>query len=230
MHICDAIRKIFWNFRLPEDPAIGNIMEYFGKTYFENNKQLFSDSKSCANFAFSIFLICYQEKGLKKQVPLTLQKFIENNKGVNNKKNLPTSFLENCYERAIHFDLFDTKDKFIPVAKTGWLSKQGVDFFKLWKKRWFICTDGALSYFKKPGEAVLGTIYLENVHAGKESRKNTFRLHSKIKGKPLKEANSKSGSRDFCSLSADSTEDMQEWLQMIRANSYDVKIRKKLKT
>ena len=79
---------------------------------------------------------------------------------INSNKGLPPIYLENVYERVLHTGLLatlpeittkSTFDYFCFIVKSGWMSKQGMDLLKMWKKRWFILTnDKQLHYYRKP--------------------------------------------------------------------------------
>jgi hypothetical protein len=91
------------------------------------------------------------------------RKFIDNNRGINDGKDFPLSYLEATYERVTHtslgtalsenstkFPMIGSLD-FWHILKSGWMYKQGMDLLRMWKRRWFVLSsDGNLYYYRKP--------------------------------------------------------------------------------
>lgn len=103
-----------------------------------------------SNLAYGIFLICYTEGSSKRTSQMPLKKFIENSRGINAGKDIQHAKLENLYEKTAHTGLRMNAATF-PIKKCGWMSKQGMDLLKMWKKRWFLLSGSQLHFFKKPG-------------------------------------------------------------------------------
>lgn len=107
-----------------------------------------------ANLACSIYNIRFTENNIARQNPIPFTRFVENCKGINGGQDFPTSFLENVYERIVHVGLIASNNVYAHtsmIVKTGWLNKQGMDFLRIWKRRWFFLSDRTLFYYKKPG-------------------------------------------------------------------------------
>lgn len=72
-------------------------------------------------------------------------------------------------------DLTDSK----PERLQGWLQKQGEDFFKSWKKRWFVqnSDDHRWQYFKTESEPKpQGFIDLKKVTSARVTSSDTFEV------------------------------------------------------
>jgi len=101
------------------------------------------------------------------------------------------------------------------LAKTGWLSKQGKFSIRPneWKRRWCILEDiigtDKISYFTQEGGSLKGSIQLQGCTVQRkeiEGNVNTFSIHTQKKDKK----------REYV-LSADSDQDMKEWVLAVTA-------------
>lgn len=123
---------------------------------------------SCLLHILNSFLISQGRKaGVEKLAKLATNiykiKFLENGepKAKNSpyaqfesltKKDFSKEFLKNIFDRVQHIGLLiDRNGKLLTVVRTGWLNKEGADFMKRYKKRWFLLADNTLYYYKNPG-------------------------------------------------------------------------------
>jgi len=223
--IPDALRYVLCYFDLMSKnhntQQISLLIEAFSKSYYSQNKgkTLCVNAVAVSNLAYGIFSLFYTETGIKRSVILSSRKFVENNKGVNDGKDFPTSFLENIYDRVLHTGL---DNKIGTVIKSGWLHKQGNDLLRIWKRRYFILVGYHLIYYKKPGDTeILGRVSLRGVAVQKtKGKKATFELHKNLSLRREsvafdKETIQRRNERDLYVLAADTEEEAEQWIKII---------------
>ncbi len=158
----------------------------------------------------------FTENGIKRATPPTFKKFLENNKGINGGRDLPSSYLENTYERVLHLGYSKDAHWRLPVfVKSGWLLKQGKDLLKMWKKRYFLVGDRFLYYFKHVGDPEpISSISLTNITIIRDkAKKNTFLFHFQNR------ICAKGNQNNRFVLTAESDSEVKDWIDAILLSS-----------
>lgn len=234
--LVQALRQFLWSFRLPgEAQKIDRMMEKFAIRYCQQNPGVFDDTDTCFVLSFAIIMLNTSLHNPSVREKPTLEKFIAQNRSINNGKDLPRELLESLYE-SIKQEPFKIPDDagddlmltFFNPDREGWLWKQG-SRYKGWKRRWFILNDKCLYYFeyttdKEPrGIIPLENVLVRDVPDSKSSKPNTFELYSALgSGEVIKacktEADGKvnEGRHTYYRMSAGSKEEKEQWVCSIR--------------
>lgn len=124
-----AIRHFLSTFRLPgEAQKIDRIMEKFAERYCHcNNKNntMFASTDTAYVLAYSVIMLNTDQHSPMLRRRMTLEEFINNNRGIDDGKNLPVEFLTSIYEE-IHAneimltdDAFKQKEKLVDESFVG---------------------------------------------------------------------------------------------------------------
>jgi len=169
--IVRALRQYLWNFRLPgEALQIDRIMEAFAAAYCKQNPGIFEEQDTCFILAFSIIMLNTALHNPNANINISSEQFINQNRGINSGKDLPSNMLEGIY-RSIKAEAFKFPDEtyddlmytFFSPKHEGWLEKQGGQW-RTWKRRWFVLNNRCLYYFQDRNEKrPRGIIPLEGV-------------------------------------------------------------------
>lgn len=236
MLLVQALRQFLYSFRLPgEAQKIGRMMEKFAMRYCQQNPGVFEDADTCFVLSFAIIMLNTSLHNPSVKDKPTLEKFITQNRGINNGKDLPRELLESLYEsikqepfKIPEEDGHDLMLTFFNPDREGWLWKQG-SRYKNWKRRWFILNDKCLYYFeyttdKEPrGIIPLENVLVRDVADSKSSKPNTFELYSALgSGEVIKacktEADGKvnEGKHTYYRMSASTRDEKDQWIDSIR--------------
>ncbi|KAH0792313.1 Sec7 domain containing protein [Histomonas meleagridis] len=94
-----AFRTFLSKFQIPgESQMIDRIMEQFGTKFYNDNPKLFSCADTVYVLAFSTLMLHTDAHHPNVTKHMTLPEFIRNNRGIDNGKDLPESFLEELYK------------------------------------------------------------------------------------------------------------------------------------
>jgi hypothetical protein len=116
----------------------------------------FHANSPCADtayiLAFSIIMLNTDAHNPAVKKKMTKERWIANNRGINNGGDLPADMLERLYNSIVsnEIKLDGAVRMFSQADHKGYLTKQG-GRVKSWKRRWFVLTDNCLYYFKKEG-------------------------------------------------------------------------------
>ena len=93
-----ALREFLESFRIPgEAPIISRILELFAKYYFEVVKEPFANADAAYILSYSIVMLNVDQHNTEVKQRMTEQEFIRNNRGINDKKDLPQEMLKEIY-------------------------------------------------------------------------------------------------------------------------------------
>lgn len=236
MLLVQALRQFLYSFRLPgEAQKIDRMMEKFAIRYCQQNPSVFDDTDTCFVLSFAIIMLNTSLHNPSVREKPTLEKFISQNRSINNGKDLPRELLESLYEsikqepfKIPEEDGHDLMLTFFNPDREGWLWKQG-NRYKSWKRRWFIVNDKCLYYFefttdKEPrGIIPLVNVLVRDVPDSKSSKPNTFELYSALgPGEVLKACKTESdgkvneGKHTYYRMSASTKEEKEQWINSIR--------------
>ncbi|KAG5182159.1 hypothetical protein JKP88DRAFT_349040 [Tribonema minus] len=189
----EALRRMVVRFRMPgEAQQIDRIMEHFAKRWFSDNPDsMFSCVDTAYILAFSLMMLNTDmyNRNLREGEKMTVEQFCNNNRGIDQGKDLPKELLDGMYARSRQYDLpkellegmyarlrqneirMDEGDMFesevitfVAPKISGWLRKKSNGVFAGWKRHWFVLVDGVLYYFFAPqDEAPRCIIPLERI-------------------------------------------------------------------
>ncbi|KXS21398.1 Sec7-domain-containing protein, partial [Gonapodya prolifera JEL478] len=189
-----ALRAFLDGFRLPgEAQKIDRMMQRFAQRYHDCNAGRFGSADTAYVLAFSIIMLNTDLHNPAIKRKMTKQGFVNNNRGIDNGKDVPMEFLHQIYDSILtneikikdetsgknhrkthsgHFEavsdiLNDTSYTFANAIKQGWLVKEsGEDgAIRTWGKRWCLLVNGCLYYFKDPKDKKpRGIIPLDGLH------------------------------------------------------------------
>lgn len=96
----DSLRLFLGGFRLPgEAQKIDRLMEKFAGTWFERNPKngIFASADAAYVLAYSIIMLTTDLHSTKIKKKMTLEEFINNNRGINDGNSLPPDYLTSVY-------------------------------------------------------------------------------------------------------------------------------------
>ncbi|GMT18289.1 hypothetical protein PFISCL1PPCAC_9586 [Pristionchus fissidentatus] len=180
MFLVDALRIFLWSFRLPgESQKIERMMAKFAE-HFHSSSTLDGHAFDCPDTAHVLSYSCIMLNTLLhnpavKDKP-TLERFLSMNKESIQNNGVSVQTIENIYDSIAKqpFKLPDeesmrTHEPFIDSQREGWLYKQSssqafVVGPLMWKRRWFVLSEGCLYYFDSSVDRTpKGIIPLKNV-------------------------------------------------------------------
>eukprot|EP00128_Syssomonas_multiformis_P016151 Colp12_sorted_trinity150504_noHs@24238 len=231
-----AIRKYLSCFRLPgEAQKIDRMMNRFASQFFKCNPGIFASADTVYVLAFSTIMLNTDLHNPSVKNKMNLEGFVKNNRGINEGKDLPRSFLEDLYNDFLTNELempkeedgSDTSLTFFNPEREGYLVKQG-GRFQNWKRRWFILTGNCLYYFKNPTDSQpCGIIPLENLDVqevkNKPPRPFCFMISNPKEGL-IKAAKTSGGGtlvegrHSVYMIAAANQDEMMDWMTSIRAS------------
>ncbi|KAG9485170.1 hypothetical protein GDO78_008329 [Eleutherodactylus coqui] len=101
LRIDEALRLYLEAFRLPgEAPLIQRLLEAFTEHWRKSNGTPFADSDACFALAYAVIMLNTDQHNhnvRRQSVPMTLEEFRKNLKGVNGKKDFDQDMLEDIY-------------------------------------------------------------------------------------------------------------------------------------
>ncbi|GMS87279.1 hypothetical protein PENTCL1PPCAC_9454 [Pristionchus entomophagus] len=180
LFLVDALRMFLWSFRLPgESQKIERMMAKFAD-HFHSSSTLDGHAFDCPDTAHVLSYSCIMLNTLLhnpavKDKP-TLERFIAMNKESVQQNGVSAETLRQIYDSIAKqpFKLPDEEssrshEPFIDSTREGWLYKQSSNQAfvvgpLMWKRRWFILSEGCLYYFDSSNDhAPKGIIPLKNV-------------------------------------------------------------------
>lgn len=97
-----GLRTMLRTFRLPgEAQKIDRVMSEFARKYCHDNPTVFSSSDTAYVLAYSLVMLNTDAHNVNVKKKMTLQDFIRNNRGIDNKQNLPEEFLGKLYSNIV---------------------------------------------------------------------------------------------------------------------------------
>ncbi|XP_055952129.1 Golgi-specific brefeldin A-resistance guanine nucleotide exchange factor 1-like isoform X1 [Argiope bruennichi] len=115
--IDEALRQYLETFRLPgEAPLISLIMEHFAEHWHKSNNQPFANNDAAFTLAYAIIMLNVDQHNhnVKKQnIPMTIEDFKKNLKGVNGGNDFEDSLLEEIYNSIKNEEIV------MPAEQTG---------------------------------------------------------------------------------------------------------------
>lgn len=237
MPLMDAFRHYLSGFRLPgEAQKIDRIVEKFSERYHEQNPDFCKHPDNCYILCYSIIMMNTCLHNINVRDKPSVEQFISMNRNIGEGGNFPDELLRVIYEsiKSEPLKLIDDSDSdlmltFFNPVKQGWLWKQG-GRVKSWKWRWFILNDNCLYYFETTEDKEpKGIIPLENVQVREvpsTHRQHCFEIHSKgndvIKAcKTNSEGKVVEGKHNVYKMSAQTSDDREEWIRAIRTSVSD---------
>lgn len=102
----EALRTMLRTFRLPgEAQKIDRIMNEFAHRYCANNPAVFSVADTAYILAYSLIMLNTDAHNPNVRKKMTLQDFIRNNRGIDNKQDLPEEFMRTMYANIVHNEI-----------------------------------------------------------------------------------------------------------------------------
>jgi brefeldin A-resistance guanine nucleotide exchange factor 1 len=102
----DSIRSFLESFRIPgEAPIIARILEAFAKNYFALVKEPFANADAAYILAYSVVMLNVDQHNPQVTHRMTEQEFIRNNRGINDKKDLPQEMLKDIYYSIKNYEM-----------------------------------------------------------------------------------------------------------------------------
>ncbi|KAJ3323987.1 Protein transport protein sec71 [Boothiomyces sp. JEL0866] len=138
MDIVAAIRQFLQAFRLPgEAQKIDRMMEKFADRYCECNPTIFARADTAYTLAFSIIMLNTDQHSPQIKHRMDAEKFIKNNRGINDDGDLPDEFLTAIFNEIHDNEIImedERSDKLAKIAM-GWgageaTEKQRMEIFK----------------------------------------------------------------------------------------------------
>ena len=110
-------------------------MEAFAAAFCKQNPGIFEEQDTCFILAFSIIMLNTALHNPNANINISSEQFINQNRGINSGKDLPSNMLEAIY-RSIRAEAFKFPDEtyddlmytFFSPKHEGWLEKQVVIF------------------------------------------------------------------------------------------------------
>jgi brefeldin A-resistance guanine nucleotide exchange factor 1 len=94
------------SFRIPgEAPIIARILEAFAKNYFALVKEPFANADAAYILAYSVVMLNVDQHNPQVTHRMTEQEFIRNNRGINDKKDLPQEMLKDIYYSIKNYEM-----------------------------------------------------------------------------------------------------------------------------
>eukprot|EP00158_Paraphelidium_tribonemae_P006938 Partr_v1_DN28041_c2_g1_i4_m56834 putative IQ motif and Sec7 domain len=98
----DALRAMLKTFRLPgEAQKIDRVMNEFAQRYCLGNPEVFSTPDTAYVLAYSLIMLNTDAHNPSVKKKMTLQDFLRNNRGIDNKKNLPEDFMKKLFSNIV---------------------------------------------------------------------------------------------------------------------------------
>lgn len=98
MSFVDALRRFLQAFRLPgESQKIDRYMLKFAERYISGNPSVFSNADTPYILAYSVIMLNTDQHSREVKKRMSIEDFINNNRGINDKADLPDEFLLNIY-------------------------------------------------------------------------------------------------------------------------------------
>lgn len=117
----EALRKLLQAFRLPgEAQKIDRFMLKFAERYIHNNPGVFTNADTPYILAYSVILLNTDLHSAQIKKRMTPEEFINNNRGINDKTDLPREFLLEIYE-----DIQSNEIKLMSEQHAALLSSDG---------------------------------------------------------------------------------------------------------
>jgi len=206
---------------------IDRVMQKFADHYTEANPDTFASPDTAYILAFSLIML--NTDAHSDQIPnkMTLEQFINNNKGIGaDGTNLPSALLTKLYHSIHANEIILEQREYIKSVREGWLAKQG-GRIKTWKNRYVIISGNVLYYFKSPKDkAPAGFLPLENILVRPQKDKCQFELAPQeggmlksVKmetGDKKKKGGLEQGHHKSFMFKAASPEELELWVQAIR--------------
>lgn len=227
-----ALRDFLWSFRLPgEAQKIDRMMESFAQHYCTCNPGQFKKFESCYVLSFSIIMLNTSLHNVNVKDKITLEGFINMNKGINDGRDIPRETLEDLFAsissaqiEIVGDDGNDLTKTFFNPEREGQLTKEG-GIHRTWKPRYFILKDNCLFYFRSKGDKEpTGIIPLENLSVRENNdikRKYCFEIFARG-GTIIKACKTESdgkvvtGHHDIYRICASSNEEREDWIKSIK--------------
>ncbi|GME90809.1 unnamed protein product [[Candida] boidinii] len=98
MSFLDALREFLQSFRLPgESQKIDRFMLKFAERYVNGNPTIFANADTVYVLAYSVIMLNTDQHSPQVKNKMTLDDFINNNRGIDDGKDLPYEFLSEIY-------------------------------------------------------------------------------------------------------------------------------------
>jgi len=152
MDFDEALRHYLAKFRLPgEAQKIDRIMEAFAVRFCRCNPGIFPSPDVAYVLAFSLIMLNTDAHNPRIKRKMTMEDFVQNNKGIAKGLDLPREILEKLYNNIIKEEIkMQGETLFTRAEKKGWLRKQGNN--NRWQLRYFVLTNNCLFYFTRQDE------------------------------------------------------------------------------
>ena len=229
-----ALREFLWSFRLPgEAQKIDRMMESFATQYCTCNPGEFKTIDTCYVISFSIIMLNTSLHNVNVKDKITLEGFINMNKGINDGGDIQREKLEALFSSIAKTpfqiagdDGNDLTKTFFNPEREGMLTKEG-GIHRNWKPRYFILKDNCLFYFRNKGDKEpTGIIPLENLQVRENNdirRKHCFEIFAPG-GTIIKACKTESdgkvvtGHHDIYRICASSNDERDDWIKSITSS------------
>jgi hypothetical protein len=102
----DALRKLLLTFRLPgEAQKIDRIMNEFARRFCSNNPTVFSSPDTAYILAYSLIMLNTDAHNPNVKKKMSLTDFLRNNRGIDNKNDLPEEFMRQLYFNIVNNEI-----------------------------------------------------------------------------------------------------------------------------
>ncbi|KAI3636978.1 hypothetical protein MIR68_005245 [Amoeboaphelidium protococcarum] len=102
----DALRMLLQTFRLPgEAQKIDRIMNEFARKFCQDNSDVFQSPDTAYILAFSLIMLNTDAHNPNVKKKMSVTDFLRNNRGINNKEDLPRPFMEQLYYNIINNEI-----------------------------------------------------------------------------------------------------------------------------
>ncbi|KAM0852329.1 hypothetical protein ACQ4PT_051816 [Festuca glaucescens] len=118
MDFGEAIRYYLRGFRLPgEAQKIDRVMEKFAERYCKCNPNSFTSADTAYVLAYSVIMLNTDAHNMMVKDKMSKSDFIRNNRGIDDGKDLPESYLSTLYDQIVKNEIKMSADSSVPQNK-----------------------------------------------------------------------------------------------------------------
>ena len=115
-----SLRKFLSHFWLPgEAQKIDRMMEKFASRFCTQNEGVFANADTAYVLAYSLIMLNTDAHSAQIKKKMTQQEFVNMNRGINDSGDLPTPFLEACYQAIVTNEIKIKEHELVPQKESG---------------------------------------------------------------------------------------------------------------